>query len=225
MQQVVATIKAGFEDGQSASGLQRFAPIGLGARTYTTLGDVQVEGKYPIRWAEAELYPIMDSGFKDRYLNANGSRFGTPYDAWAMSLKTRIHTTWGYLVADENVWSHPDLRVSGIGTLETIFDAPKGHWSSSKTANNYSTRMARAMGFRDLSNGSALGLVGLSWEWLQSGIGDGDDLYVSLVESQGNLDQPAEESYTILQTAESQEVTNSDPGLGVVVVDSESEVS
>jgi hypothetical protein len=225
IQQVSATIKAGFDDSQAASGLQRFPPLTLDMGTYTTVGEVEVEGKYPIRWAAIELYPIMDKGFKDRYINIYGSRFGTEYDTWAMSLKSKMHTTWGYLVADENVWSHPEIRVSGIGTLETIYDAHKGSWVSSSSGEAYTTRLARAMRFRDLSDESVLGLIGIPWTWFKSGIGDGHDLYVSMTESQGDIDQPVEEGYTIVQTAEDQEVTNSDPGIGAVAVDSVSEIT
>ncbi len=46
-----------------------------------------------------------------------------------------------------------------------------------------------------------------------------------MTETQGDIDQPVEESYTIVQTADDEEITNSDPGIGAVVVDSSSEVS
>jgi hypothetical protein len=224
-QQVIASVNEDFDSDELASGLQRFRPTRIGTGVYTTLGEVEVEDRYPIRWAEIELYPIMDKGFKDRHSNEWGSRFGTRYDAWAMGLKQQLHTTWGYLVADENVWSHPEIRVSGIGTLETIYDAPKGYWTAALGGAKYPTRWATFLGYEHPADGSILGYIGVPWAWIKSGIGDGNDLYVTLTETAGDIEQEAEEELTIVQTAVNADPDDVDLGLGDVAVDSADEVS
>lgn len=225
-QQVIATLGTGIDPDLPASGLQRFRPINLSSGTvYRNLADEEVFYKYPVRWAAAELYALTDPKFKDLYRTQWNSLFGTQYDSWAMSLKAGLHTTWGYLVADDNVWSHPEIRVSGIGTLDTVYDAPKGYWMSANSSIMYPVRMAAVLGMQDPGDGSALGYYGVPWLWLKSGVGDGDDLYVSMTEVQGDIEQEAQTEFTIVQTAASAEPENMDLGIGVVVVDSSSEVS
>jgi hypothetical protein len=89
----------------------------------------------------------------------------------------------------------------------------------------YPVRMAAVLGMQDPGDGSALGYYGVPWLWLKSGVGDGDDLYVSMTEVQGDIEQEAQTEFTIVQTAASAEPENMDLGIGVVVVDSSSEVS
>jgi hypothetical protein len=224
-QQIVAEMGDNMTSSAPASGLQQFRRTFLSAANrYTTAGEVSIEGRMPIRWTEIELYALMDPKFKDRYLNTWGSRFNTAYDAWAMGMKSLMHTTWGYLVADDNVWSHPEIRVSGLGTLETVFDANPGYWVSPATGRIYSMRQAAANGMVDPGDGSALGFHGIPWVYLRSGVGDSNDLLVFLTEQPGDIGQEVTEQLTIV-SSKTGIAEDLDLGLGTISVDSATEVS
>lgn len=207
---------------EPAEGLIRFPPVQvLPTAKYTDASGAESDG-FPIGWSEVRLSAFMDQDFKSRHVSAYGSRFGTAYEAYALQLKRRMHVTWGYLISDENLWSYTTRPISGIGSLETVFDAPYGWWRSNADGSVYSTPVASALSYLDAS-GSRLEWVGVLLSWLRSGVGDGDDLYVTMEEQDLDVGQEAEETVIITQQAAAAD-DDSDLGLGVASVDSSSEV-
>lgn len=225
-QLVVVTDGTGYSPTASADGLRRFPPIRLQSGTYLDVAGEEIEGKLPVAWSSAKLFAFQDDHFRDRYVNRYGSKFNTQYDAWAMRMKKFMHTTWGYLVADENVWSHPKKPVSGLGVLESVYDAHLGTWRSSNPAHTWDFSAAEAahFGYIDPQDGSALYYVGVPVGWFHCGVGDGDDLFVRVTEEDEEDDTP-DEQVTIVQTSTETAVDDDELHLGVSVVDSTSEVA
>lgn len=208
----------------SASGIMRFPPVVLGEGTYRDAAGEELDGQYPIRWAEIKLYAFMDKAFKSQYLNSNGSYFGTKYDAWAARMKAFMRTTWGLLVADDNVWTGKKIKVSGIGSLDTVYDARSGYWMA-PDGTIYPTYMAEYLDYIDPVTGVMLVYVGVPEEWVLSGVGDGDDLYVTIDgEEEADFDQEPQDTLGVTSNS-TDEIEDVDLGFGTNVVDSSSEVS
>jgi hypothetical protein len=222
---VVASLGSGFDGTKSATGLVRFPQTLLTEGEYLDAGNTPVIGQLPIRWSQARLYAFMDKRFKSQFLNVHGSYFGTKYESWALRMKAFMHTTWGLLVADENLWSDTQVRVSGIGVLDTMYDAFRGAWISGSTGVFYPTYLAVRLGFKDPVDGSSLIYIGILPSWFHSGVGDGDDLYVMLPGSDDDeeFDYDMQPS-TVTNSSDGTE-DNADLGFGTTLVDSSSEVS
>lgn len=209
------TIDPNMTGSESASGLQTFPVTTLGS-SYRTAGDLVVS-HFPVRWMEVELHAFLEEDFVARFRNDHGSLFGSRYAGWAMQIKRQMHTTWGFLVADKNVWSHPRLRTSGIGSLSTHWDSFQGGWVSTVSGPVYSTRQAWPRSFRDPANQSHLRVHGVPWRHLRGGIGDGWSLRLALEDLDPTpIEGGALEAYFV------QEVTTDS---GVTALDTMTEVS
>lgn len=161
---------------ESAAGLQAFPPISANNKYYQTAGKTIVES-LPVRWINAELCPFMEDDLRSRYVNSYGSLFNTEYSGWAFRVKAQLHTTWGFLIADKNLWSHPQLVTSGVGDLPSRWDMFTGSWTTTGAGPQFSTRSAWPRGWIHPSDLSAMIPYGIPRSLLYSGIGDGHDLY------------------------------------------------
>lgn len=207
-----------------ASCLQKFPPAPLREKPFVDAGGVEALG-FPVRWVPFELNAFMDPEFIERFRNDKGSLFGTQYGSWAYGLKSRLKTTWGYLVADEGVWSSPTIRVSGIGSLPLVYDAYLGSWVSEAGGYAVSPAVAVALGLRDSRNGSALRFDGVDWERFWSGKGYANDMLLIVDLSPVEISSAEEEFEIVRQIVEGEEITFEELGIGQNEVDSNSEVS
>lgn len=195
---VVATLSDQRTGTESAAGLSTLGPTRLGTPPYRTTGGVQYN-QVPLRWSQLEINALLDPEFIRRFNGGSGSLFGTEYERWAWQLKSELRTTWGFLVADKNVWSAPKLRVSGIGRLPTTWDAPLAVWKHTATGPEYSGRQAWPRGLRSLLDGSWLVPSGVPHSMMRGGIGLGYDLFTLVEDDQIGSDE-AQAGPTVLSS-------------------------
>jgi len=208
----------------SARGLQKFPPMLLGSGPYYTVGSVEC-ADFPVRWSPFELAAFTDPEFRERFRNANGSFFGTEYSAWAYGLKSKLKTTWGYIVADASVWSSRLIRVSGAGGLDLVYDSWRAVWESSAGGYELDPFEAAVRGYLDPRDGSRLRFRGLPWSLFWSGIGYHRDLLSIVDEEAATVESEAEEFEIVRQLVEGDVASFEDLGIGQNEVDSSSEVS
>jgi hypothetical protein len=149
---------------------------------YNTFGGVEQVG-LPIRWTDGSIRKMNDPEFFDSKLNHQNTHFGTKMERWARFLQSYIHTQWGFLIADRNVWSNPEKPDSSFTSLPTTYDPQFSYWegSSKKTPTRYSTAQAYAYNFVDPADGSDMIYKGIPSAMIRSGIGDSTDLIVKIV--------------------------------------------
>ena len=224
-QQVIEVEKSDDVDGDwSARGLQRFQPLPLTGGPYFTAGQVETDD-YPVRWSPFELSSFMDPDFRERFRNSRGSFFGTQYAAWAYGLKSKLKTTWGYLIADASVWSSLLIRVSGAGSLDLVYDAWRAGWESATGDYELDPFEAAVRGYRDPRDGSALRFRGLPASMFWSGPGYHWDLLVIVDQEVVDVETEAEAFETVRQLVEGDVASFEDLGIGQNEVDSSSEVA
>jgi len=174
---------------ESANGFMKFTQQRLDLGPWNTAGQIEVT-EFPVRWMEAELCPFLEDDMRTRYLNQYGSLFGTQYSGWAMRAKAELHTTWGFLIADKNLWSHPQLTASGVGDLPTHWDMFTGSWITTGQGPSFSSTSAWPRGFIHPGDSSLMDAYGIPRLLMYSGIGDSHDLYF-LVEDGSPIWEPA----------------------------------
>jgi len=140
---------------------------------------------FPMRWDNSSIRLISDDEFSDSKINQYNNHFGTKMDEWATLLRSQIHTQWGFLIADRNVWSEKDKPQSGRTFLPTTYDPHFSHWESSSplVPIRYSHLQARAYNYLAPTDGSDMQYKGISSSMFRSGIGYGTDLLVRTVSS------------------------------------------
>lgn len=139
----------------------------------------------PIRWTNAKISNLSDDEFQDVHKNKYNNHFGTKVDTWATFLQSYIHTQWGFLIADRNVWSKPDDPQNGRVFLETNYDPHFAHWESSspRVPIEYTPLQAHAYNYMSPTDGSDMKYKGLPSSLFKSGIGYGTDLLVRITKS------------------------------------------
>ena len=173
----------------------------------------------PIRWTSWRLYSLVDPDFKAQFVNEFGSQQGTLYDDWAHRLKNKLRTTWGYARADHSVWTDRKIQVSGIGSIDHVYDAWRGDWMSSKgdgTPYRLHPSLASLRGWIDPRDRSNLVFNGIPWKWFKSGFSWGYALFTIVSETPFDFDTEEEEWYVIRQTVGGLDNTYSDYGIGTV---------
>jgi hypothetical protein len=218
---VTATLGDDMVGTRRAEGLQHFAPTVLGLQDYRTAGNETVTA-VPVRWVEAELDAFCDEDFKRLFRNEHGSLFGTKYASWAEQLRGKMKSSWGYLVADSSCWSAPWMRMSGLGSLDTIYDAYVGSWATTRGGAAYSLHPSVAFlrWLVDPRDGSKLAHEGIPYEWMMSGIGFGLTL-LAYIEDEFETDASEEEESVVRQVVEGELPSFEELGIGANEVDSE----
>lgn len=183
---------------EDAEGLMAFQSVTLEVSPNLTVGGVQLD-EMPLRWTDLKLRPLLEADFVKRFYSGTGHMFGTAYAGYANRLKRELHTTWGYLIADTNVWAGKRIRPSGIGRLPTCYDPEIGRWRHTSDGPSYSAREAWGRGFYSPFDETRLVRSGVGYEMLQSGVGAAGDL-VAVVKDHGTMEDDAEESFEIRYT-------------------------
>jgi len=150
---------------------------------YLTFGGDESTG-LPVRWSNFSMRVLADPEYTEANLDTgNNTHFGTHYERWASLLQSQIHTQWGFLVADRNRWSTPELPQSGHAVLQTVYDPKVGYWQGTAPSGavRYNHFQAYSLNYVDPRDGSDMTFRGIESALLRSGIGDGTDLLVKIV--------------------------------------------
>jgi hypothetical protein len=149
---------------------------------YRTYGG-EISTGLPVRWSNLSLRRLDEEEFQLQHLNTYRNHFGTKVERHARYLESFIHTQWGFLIADKNLWSEEDKPQSGMTVLRTTYDPHLGHWQSSSAKRDvtYTTAQAYAYNYVSPFDGSDMIYVGVGSSLFKSGIGDKTDLLVKII--------------------------------------------
>ena len=167
--------------GSNIDYIQKFSNVEITDTVQLDNGGEEVTGT-AIKWANCNIEDLSNDDFQNIFLNSHNNLFGTTINSYADNLSAKFKLQWGTAVADRSVWQTEDNLSIGSVSLPTNYDFAYGYWHrpNSGFTTYFSANEAYGYNYQSTVDGGDLHYVGITPDYIKSGIGYSTDLLVKI---------------------------------------------